>query len=89
MKQGFTLIELLVVMMILTVIMGLIVPKGSKMLDAFERTVNKLEDKHTLSQEVSKAFLGANEKFIDILDKNYYISSKGVLTEYEKINDNN
>lgn len=76
-------------MMILTVIMGLVVPKGSKMLDSFEKTVNKLEDKHTLSQEISKAFIESKEIFIDILDKNYHISSKGVLTEYEKINDNN
>ncbi len=75
-------------MMILTVIMGLVVPKGSKMLESFEKTVNKLQDKHTLSQEVSKAFLHSKEKYIDILDKNYHISSKGVLTQYEKINDN-
>ena len=89
MRAGFTLIELMVVMVIMTVVMGLIIPKGSKMLDSFQNYISTTKDKQTLSKERSMAFIGAKEKTLNILDSNYHISSKGVLTKYETSNDNN
>jgi len=89
MRSGFTLIELMVVMVIMTVVMGLIIPKGSKMLDSFQNYISKTKDMQTLSKERSMAFIEAKEKTLNILDSNYHISSKGVLTKYETSNDNN
>jgi len=88
MKAGFTLIELLVVMIIMVTIMGLVIPKGSKMLDGFQNSLNKTKDKQKLSKERSLSFLGAKEQTIDILGASYHISAKGVVTKYEKSNDN-
>ena len=89
MKRAFTLIELLVVMMIITVVMGLVVPKGSKMLDGFTKSLEVTKEKQRLSKERSLAFIRANEIDIDILGISYHISSKGVLTKHEKSDDNN
>lgn len=89
MRKAFTLIELLVVLVIMTFVLGLVVPKGSKMLDGFQRQINITLEMQELSKERSLAFIKAKEKNIDILAKHYNISAKGVLTEYEKSNDNN
>ena len=88
MRKAFTLIELLVVMIIITVVMGMVVPQGSKMLDSFQKSIEKTKDQQKLSKERSYAFIRAQETNIDILDAHYHISSKGVLTKYEKSNDN-
>ncbi len=88
MKKGFTLIELIVVMVIMTILMSMVMPKGSKMLESFERNLQKTKDTQKLSKERSMAFIYAKEKTIDILNATYHISSKGVLTKYEKSNDN-
>ncbi len=89
MRRAFTLIELLVVVVILILVMAMIAPKGAKMLGAFERSMKNTKDKQKLSYERSDAFLQAREKNIDILGASYRISSKGVITQYEKSNDNN
>ena len=81
MRKAFTLIELLVVMIIMTVIMAMIVPKGSKMLDSFQRSVQVTKDIQKLSKERSLAFIQAQAKDINISGKSYHISSKGVLRE--------
>ncbi len=78
----------MVVMVILTVLMAMVVPKGSKMLDSFQRSIQVTKDKQTLSKKRSLAFLQAKETTIDILGFSYHISDKGVMTKYEKSNDN-
>lgn len=88
MRTAFTLIELLVVMVIMTVIMSLTITKGSKMLEGFQKYISTTKDTQKLSRERSLAFIQAKEKKLDILDASYHISSKGVLTKYEKSNDN-
>ena len=89
MRSAFTLIELLVVLVIMVVVMGLVMPQGSKMLDNFTRSLDKTKDKQKLSSERSLCFIQAKESSLDVLDATYHISSKGVLTRYEKSNDNN
>lgn len=75
-------------MIIMVVIMSLIMPKGSKMLDSFQNSLNKTKDKQNLSKERSLAFIHSEEKNLDTQDASYHISAKGVLTKYEKSNDN-
>jgi len=81
MRSAFTLIELLVVMIIMTVIMAMIAPKGSKMLDSFQKSVQKTKDIQKLSKERSLAFVRAQAKDLNISEKSYHISSKGVISE--------
>ena len=70
-------------MIIMTTIMAMVMPKGSKMLDSFSKNLEITKDKQKLSKERSLAFLQAKEKTIDILDASYYISEKGFLTKLE------
>ncbi len=88
MRKAFTLIELLVVVVILTLVMAMTAPKGAKMLESFERSMQNTKERQKLSYERSDAFLQAKEKNIDILGFSYHISSKGVITQYEKSDDN-
>jgi len=88
MKRAFTLIELLVVLVIMTVIMGLVIPQGSKMLDSFKNSVSKIQQKHQLSLDRSSAFIKAEEKKVQMDGIEYDISAKGVLEKDEKSNAN-
>lgn len=88
MKSGFTLIELLVVMVILTVIMGLVVPSGSRMLSSFEKSIQNIKDKHMLSLQIADAFIGAKDTNISLAGGSYRITKKGLLVKDETINDN-
>jgi len=88
-RRGFTLIELLVVMSIITIVMGVVIPKGAKMLDGFEQSLKIVQAKQSLSKARSLSFIQAKEKHIDILGNSYYISSKGVITKNEKSNADN
>ena len=86
MKRAFTLIELLVVLVIITVVMGLVIPLGSKMLSDFQSSIDTIKQKHTLSLDKSYAFIKSKEKNVTIKDIPYIISTKGVLLKYEKSN---
>lgn len=88
MRKAFTLIELLVVLVILALVMAIVVPKGSKMLQGFKKNLDKLEGIQKLAQERSICFLSVKAKTIDILGVKYLISDKGVVIKYEKSNDN-
>jgi len=88
MRKGFTLIELLVVMMIVAVIMGLVVPRGAKMLDGFEKVTHKIKQEHNLSLDRSYSFISVEEKNVTVQGIVYHITSKGVLSKYEKSDDN-
>ena len=88
MHKGFTLIELLVVLVIMSLVLGLIAPKGSHMLREFQQTINKIKDEQKLSQTRSYAFIKAKPTDIKVLNINYHITSKGVILKNEKSNDN-
>lgn len=76
-------------MSIITIVMGIVVPKGAKMLDGFEKSLKIVQAKQSLSKARSLSFIQAKEKYIDILGDSYHISSKGVITKNEKSNADN
>lgn len=80
MRSGFTLIELLVVLLLMTVVLSVTVPMGSKILKQFQNYVQKIDNKHQLNQEQAFAFIEAKEKNFLLEDINYSISVKGVRT---------
>ena len=86
MKKGFTLVELLVSLVILILVMALVMPRGSKMLENFQRSMQKTKDRQKLSKACASSFLEAQQRDINISSKIYHISSKGVILE--KSNDN-
>ena len=86
MRSGFTLIELLVVLTIITLVMGVVVPKGAKLLSSYEKSIQKAQDKQTLSKLRAEAFLEAEDKNVTIDGKKYQATKKGVL--FEISNDN-
>lgn len=79
MKKGFTLIELLVVMLLMTIVLAVTVPMGSKIFSQFKHYVNEVEKKQEFNQKKAFAFIEAEEKQIVFADKNHTISKKGVL----------
>jgi len=81
MRAAFTIIELLVVLTIITLVMGLVVPKGSKMLKSYENSIKKIERDQQLSKAKAKAFLQATEIEVNIDMSVYCISKKGILFE--------
>lgn len=80
MRSGFTLIELLVVLLLMTVILSVTVPMGSKIFKQFQIYVKKVENKHQLNQEQAFAFIEAKERHVVVEDINYSISIKGVVS---------
>ena len=79
MKSAFTLIELLVVLLLMSVIISVTVPMGSKIFKQFENYTNSVEKKHEFNQKRAFAFIEAKESHILFNDINYTISAKGVL----------
>jgi len=79
MRPAFTLIELLVVLLLMTVILAVTVPMGSKIFKQFQSYVQKVDNKHKLNQAQSFAFIEAKERVIEFEDRNYTISMKGVV----------
>jgi len=78
-KSAFTLIELLVVLLLMTVVLSVTVPMGSKIFSQFQNYVKKVEEKHDFNQKRAFAFIEADEKYIFFEDKNHTISKKGVF----------
>lgn len=81
MRSGFTLIEMLVVLLLMTVVLSVTVPMGSKIFKQFQNYVEKIEEKHQLNQEQAFAFIGAKETNLLVEDVNYSISAKGVVSK--------
>jgi len=67
----------------------MVVPKGSKMLDGFQKSLETTKERQNLSKKRSESFLQAKAQHVEMSDgSSYDISAKGVLTKYEKRNDN-
>jgi len=81
MKAGFTLIELLVVLLLMTVVLAVTVPMGSKIFSQFKNYVHKVDKKHQLNQKEAYSFIKAQKSYFVLEDINYSISVKGVLTK--------
>ena len=81
MRQAFTLIELLVVLVILTLVMAVVVPRGAKMLSSYQHSLEKIKVKQKLSKLKATAFLQAKDINITIDEKKYIFSKKGVMHE--------
>jgi len=79
MRSGFTLIELLVVLLLMTIILSVTMPMGSKIFNQFKSYVENVEKKHEFNQKKAFAFIEAKEKYIVFDDINYTISQKGVI----------
>jgi prepilin-type N-terminal cleavage/methylation domain-containing protein len=86
MRSAFTLIELLVVLTIMTLIMGVIVPKGAKLLSSYDNALSRIKENHKLSLTRAKAFLFAEDKYLSLANKKYQLSKKGEIIEIS--NDN-
>ena len=86
MRKAFTLIELLIVLTIITLVMGVVVPKGVKMLSSYEHAIERSQEIQKLSQAQGEAFLLAKEIEIKLLDKHYKITKKGMLIEKSDVN---
>jgi len=82
-KNGFTLIELLIVMVVMVVIMGLVMPKGAKLVSSFENEMNKVKEFHNFKLEKAYCFIKAQSKTVSFKEKTYNISQKGVVLEDE------
>jgi len=89
MRGAFTLIELLVVMVIMTIVMAMVIPEGSKLLKSFEKRLDTTKESQELSKQASLSFLQVKEQTLQLLGKTFSISSKGVITAHEKSDDNN
>ena len=83
MNRAFTLIELLVVMVIIVVIMGLVMPKGAKLVSGFENEMNRVQEFHDFKLNQAYCFIKVEAKTVKFEDKIYKISKKGVVTEDE------
>lgn len=76
MKKSFTLIELLIVLLILSLIIGIIAPKGVKIYNSF---VNKLNMKNKKEKVIKECF---NCFIKDENNKTLKINKNGII--YEK-----
>lgn len=76
-------------MVIMIVIMGMVVPQGSKLLISFQKRLQTTKESQELSKQASMSFLQAKEQTLYLLGETFSISSKGVITKHEKSNDNN
>lgn len=81
MRGAFTLIEVLVVLIILTLVMAVVIPEGSKMLSGYKNSLMKIKEKEKLSKNKAEAFLQAKDINMTISNKHYIILKKGVVIE--------
>lgn len=84
MKSGFTLVELLVVLAIMTIVMGVVVPLGSKMLHSFQSSVEKNKEVQNLSKMRADSFITLQEHNVTVGTKEYRTTKRGVIIETSK-----
>jgi prepilin-type N-terminal cleavage/methylation domain-containing protein len=82
-RNGFTLIEVLVVLVLLTIIMGVIVPAGSKMLGQFSETAQSAERNVDQQMLRLKAFIHAQDTNVSFEGRQYTYKANGVVLIHE------
>ena len=80
-RPAFTLIELLVVMVIIALVMGMVMPMGSKMLKSFTTFTEDAKDYRHFKETQFYAFIEANATLIEYKNIRYNISDKGIVQE--------
>ena len=80
-RHAFTLIELLVVMVVIALVMGMVMPMGSKMLKSFTTFTEDAKDYRHFKETQFYAFIEANASKVKYQDKYYAISAKGIVQE--------
>lgn len=81
MKKAFTLIELLVVLVIMVLIMAVVVPQGAKILNRYNKNLQKLKEKQKLIKSKGNSFLTLEEKIYIIENKKFTTTIKGIIIE--------
>jgi len=81
MRRAFTLIELLVVLVIMVLVMGVVIPRGVKMLESYNQSLLNLEFDQNLSILRANAFLEAKKVYVTHTNKEYEITKKGIIIE--------
>ena len=86
-REAFTLVELLVVLTIMAVVMGVVVPIGSKMLNRFKGSIQKNKEVQNLSKMRADSFITLQEHNATVESKVYKTTKRGVIIETSKHND--
>ena len=88
-RPAFTLIELLVVLVIIALVMAMVMPMGSHMLSSFTNYTDRAKQFRDFKSKQLYSFIKAKKSTVFYMDKNYTISSKGVILEIQTSNDDN
>ena len=86
-RRAFTLVELLVVLAIMTVVMGVVVPIGSRMLSHFEQSLKKNKEFQKLSKMRADSFITLQEHNVTVGTHKYRTTKRGVVIETSKYHD--
>ncbi len=81
MRGAFTLIELLVVLVIVTLVMGVVIPRGAKMLSGYQRTTARLKSEENLSRMRARAFLELHEYNVTVDGIRYRCTMEGIAID--------
>ena len=87
MRGAFTLIELLIVLVIMVLVMGVVIPQGSKMFTKYQKNFDKMQVKQQIFKNKAYSFLTLEKKSLILNDINYTTTIKGVIIEKRHDND--
>ncbi len=83
MRSAFTLIEILVTMVLLTVIMGVVVPTGYKMLEQFTAIVDRSQAENAIQIKRMEAFSSATQLEMNYDHRHYLLRKNGMVEVHE------
>ena len=84
MKAAFTLIEILITLILLSLVMGIVVPSGVKLLDQFSLIVKKQQEETLFQLKRANAFAASERVEALYLGKRYTIKPNGILLYHEQ-----